>query len=219
MAHDENTVRVQGRMRGGVEQQVAEGQGVRAGAGVAAGFGEHGPTACLGEAYGLAAPVGWRIADHDERPLRPVVDRLGRAGGHVHNGPGCPVGAAVEGLVPGVVRVGDQGFTEREVEVHRAGVLGEGAAGGDQGAGGEPADVRRQVRPLLGGADLVEEPNRSAVQADLVDGLVGTGGAQLRRAVGREDHDREAGLRGLEDRGVHVGRGRAAGRDHGDWCP
>ena len=82
---------------------------------------------------------------------------------------------------------------------------------------------RRGRRPSGSGAGRRRRPRgcrprrtsapRIAVELELVDRLAGADPAQLRRPVGGEHDQRHAGLVGLDDGGVEVGRRRARGAE------
>ena len=63
-------------------------------------------------------------------------------------------------------------------------------------------------------AQLAEPAHRDAVQLQLVDRLAGAPPAQLGRAVGRDDDQRDARLGGLRDRRVEVRARRPGGCQH-----
>ena len=88
-----------------------------------------------------------------------------------------------------------------------------GALGGSDGTADQRAPVRVLAGPALGYAYLVEQAYRVAVELDLVDRLARSGGPQLRGTVCGEEQQRDAGLVGLEHRGVQVG-GRRTRRGH-----
>jgi hypothetical protein len=71
-------------------------------------------------------------------------------------------------------------------------------------------------RHVLVHRDVGEELHRTPVEVDLVDRLVGPGPAQLGRPVGGQDDQRDGGVVGLDDRRVHVDRGRPRRRHHRD---
>src|SRR5690606_8660770 len=116
------------------------------------------------------------------------------------------------GRVPGLPgRARDERVTEGDVEVDGARVAGAGAGRGgertdDHLAGGGRGRVGGQVRLPA---------RRGGEDADLLGGLAGAGAAQLVGAVGAEDDEGDAAVRGLEDGRVEVGDGRAGGRDDG----
>ena len=99
-------------------------------------------------------------------------------------------------------------LAQREVQVHGAGAPGDGRL---VGAEGEPAHPPQPLGRRAVGADLEEPLRRAAVELQLVDRLAGPDLAQLRRAVGGEDDERDPRLVGL-DHGRQVVRGRRPAR-------
>jgi hypothetical protein len=72
-------------------------------------------------------------------------------------------------------------------------------------AAGQLADPAQPHRRRVVRADLEEPLRRRPVQLDLIDRLPSADAAQLRRAVGGQDDQRDAGLGGLDDRRRVVG--------------
>ena len=99
-------------------------------------------------------------------------------------------------------------LAQREVQVHGARAPGHGRL---VGAEGEPAHPAQPLGRRAVGADLEEPLRRAAVELQLVDRLAGPDLAQLGRAVGGEDDERDPRLVGL-DHGRQVVRGRRPAR-------
>ena len=104
---------------------------------------------------------------------------------------------------------------ERQVEVDRPGrrtLRGRERAARNR-APGRARTLDRFRRPWI-----AEPANRVAVQLGLVDRLTRAGVAELRRPVGGAHEHRHPGVRGLDHRGMEVGRGgpRRAQQDRGD---
>ncbi len=77
------------------------------------------------------------------------------------------------------------------------------------------ASERHDARAaLVGHAGIGEPPGRPTEQVGLVDGLGGAHVAQLGGPVGGAHQQRHPGQVGLDHRGVQLGGGRPAGRDH-----
>ena len=122
--------------------------------------------------------------------------------------------AAARPRIPGRRPVRDERVTERQVQVHRPGRAARGAGRRPPGPAGQRPPVGRLPGAFLRRADLAEPAHRVAVQLDLVDGLVGAGAAQFRRAVRGQHQQRNARLAGLDHRGVEAGRRRPGRADH-----
>lgn len=108
--------------------------------------------------------------------------------------------------------VGDERVAQRDVEVDGAGVVGEVAAGGDDG----PGDRRAPHGVGIGAGidtDVAGPPGDRAEDPRLAGRLVGARAAQLHGPVGREQQQRHPGVMGLE-RGRMEVRDRGPGRRH-----
>ncbi len=102
--------------------------------------------------------------------------------------------------------VGQQRFLELEVELGRSASPGR--------------DLRGRVEVRCGGVDAeVEAGGEDPEDAVLLGRLVGSGATHGRGAVGGEEHEAPAGVRGLHDGGQQVAHGRAGRRDHSDRRP
>ncbi len=207
LADDDHRLRADSGSKVGItQQQGVRRHSVRAGACITGGFGQQRPAERLGQESG-SSRVDGAVPDHDGAALRyqpkyllqwprsRLVDQ--------HLRPHWTVCSTVQWFDPVVGAVWHERLTKRHVEVHRPGVRR--MPGGCQRAGRERAPVAHGAWPIFGNADVGEEPDRVAVQADLVDGLVRAGCPQLRRPVGRQDDQRDAGLRCLDHRRVQVG--------------
>jgi hypothetical protein len=138
--------------------------------------------------------------------------------GPMKPGPGGTVRAAVQGLGPallsGTGKLRGERVTQGEVEVDRSGQAARAARRLCPRLTGQRAPVRGCSGPWFWHAGLAEPAHRAAEQLDLVDGLVSAGAPELGRPVGGERQQRHAGLIGLDDRGMEVGRRRARGAQH-----
>ena len=103
---------------------------------------------------------------------------------------------------------GRQGLAEGEVHVHRP-------RDPVEHAGREGRGIGRVIR-AVDGRRHVGARHEVAEDPRLPRGLVGPDAAQLLGPVGREEHEGDARMRGLERGGVQLGHGGARGRDHGD---
>ncbi len=83
------------------------------------------------------------------------------------------------------------------------------------GAAGERPHPAQALGRGLGNAELEEPFDRVAVELELVDRLAGADVAQLRRAVGGQHDQRDAGLVGLDHGRQQVRGGRAGGAGDG----
>ncbi len=81
-------------------------------------------------------------------------------------------------------------------------------------SGGETPPQPRRVGHVLGDARVEEPSRRAAVQALLVDRLVGAHALQLWRTVSGEHDHRRPRVGSLDDRGVKLGRCRAGRTEH-----
>ena len=102
------------------------------------------------------------------------------------------------------LRQGQERFAEREVEMHRTGWFGDGNR---DGAAGDGTGMAEQIVGYLGHRHIDEPLDVAAVEVDLIDCLGGAEGAHLRRAISREDNERDARMMGL-DNGRQKIRGR-----------
>ena len=109
------------------------------------------------------------------------------------------------------VGVGDERFAQRDVELHRSGIAGTGAAGGGEHATDRRAPLAVGVEVLLGQSEADGRPHLGAEDAELFDGLIGTRSEQLIGPVGADHHQRYPRIVGLEDGRTHVGDGGTAG--------
>ena len=110
-------------------------------------------------------------------------------------------------------QVWDQRLAEGEVEVHRPGGRGR------RQDGGASAPVPGRAGGRIAGdgqGRLGEGLGVAAVQAQLIDGLIGAHPAQLRRTVGGQDDERQARRGRLGDRRREVERGAARGAEQRD---
>ena len=88
--------------------------------------------------------------------------------------------------------------------MHRTGWFGDGSR---DGAAGDGTGMAEQIVGYLGHRHIDEPLDVAAVEVDLIDCLGGAEGAHLRRAISREDNERDARMMGL-DNGRQKIRGR-----------
>ena len=193
---------------GGIDQA-----GARADAG--AGLGDDRKAPDLRQLQRCCRDVAGAVPEHDDGTRWQVV---GRCPARCRSDPRGPRGVVVssrERLGPPRVLVGDQRFTQADVDVDRT-----RSRAGVPGCGGQhPAGQRAPVGVVSGAlgrrTDFGEQPDRVAVQLHLVDALVRPGPAQLGRPVSGE-HDQWDGRVGrLEDGGMQVGGRRTGCGDEG----
>ena len=139
--------------------------------------------------HGLPAPVDRRVADDDQRAVRPAVsDRRDAPGARASSAvQGAPSGrpSRDSGQSPSSAPAGTSGSRRARLRCTGPGsCVSVPARGGERPAGQAAPRRRSEPAPALGSADLVEQPHGAAVQPDLVDGLVGAG-RRAARAGGR----------------------------------
>jgi hypothetical protein len=200
----------------GAEAQLRRGLGKDR---IAAGLSEGGER--LGKPHVGLTPA-------DDEPAGPVANV---AGHHLdqriarRRGPGArrlderALTTALQGELRGgadIVRAGlrAQRIAPREVQVHRP--RARLAARDCKGTTGDRSQMQEAVVVGLVGTDLAEPPRRAPVELQLIDGLAGADFTELRRAIGRQDEQRHAGLVRLADGGMEVRGGRAGGAEDGD---
>ncbi len=210
---------------GRFEQVLVGGQAHRPGPRARRGLGEHRPASLLRQVQQRRG-VGAAVTADDHPALGPrQVQRARRRCGR-ESCPGSATGAAVQRLRPaaaptvGRVRhAGHQGLTQRQVEVDRPGEPAADAPGGRPGPAGQRPPVGVHPRPRLRHPGLAEPAHRIPVQLDLVDGLVRTGAAQLRRPVRGEHQQWHPCLAGLDHGPVEVRRRGPRGAHQRDRTP
>ena len=150
-----------------------------------------------------------RVAASRRRPAAGVGARAATRR-RVHGAPSGRPGASTSGAPVGTKR-----FPERKVEMHRAG--GRSDRMSRDRAARERAPRRVRVGDVGRRTGIAEPAHRVAVQLRLVDRLPGAGVAQLGRTVGGAHDQRDARVRGLDDRGMEVRgrRPRRAAQDRG----
>ncbi len=82
---------------------------------------------------------------------------------------------------------------------------------------GERPDESEPHRRGVGKVDLEEPLDRVAIELQLVDRLAGADVAELRRPVGGQHHQRDAGVASLDHGRRQVRRGRARRAGDRDW--
>ena len=223
---------------GGGEQQRTVGHGFGPHRGAAERLGDDGVTALGGPGGGALAERGVAgVADDDEGPRhlgqrrglgRPVAGvaqdaptaapsaRPSRASGHASSvarsavavrrlaGSGSGSGSGASGSRRQTLRCTGPGLRHRWRRSRRR------APGRRCCARTGPSPGRDDRRRQVDGV-----PGARPEDAGLLGGLVRAGAAQLVGPVGADDHERGAGVVGLEHRGVQVGDGRAGRRHHG----